>query len=376
MFGCIPVDFIFVWPSFGKEMSANKKATALPSFPPQKRPSVELINKPNETSDLTMLDEIRNLRADLKGDNQRLKDELKDDNKKLRDDLKLEIRNEIHREMGEIKDSLEKINKDMEKIANKVEDLELNVKQMESNATQMEEKVKRMEEERKIDKQTIIRLETKVRQNCIKLRGVPEQEEENLHQFLIPLLADFVEEPAEQFPWEIDTMYRISSKAARLKKQPRDIVVYCVRKQTRDLIIQQSFKKELIIGGRLIQIFKDIPAVVLKSRRDYSFLSDQLKIYGVPFRWDEVEGLTLTWKQRRYKIDSMDKATDFWKRNRKEIEKARDQNHPEHGQGVRTRGMTARLLDLEQNKKEQVKTLGENNNPDKGRELDPDKMLG
>lgn len=348
MFGCLSVDFLSIWSNSVEDMSANKKIPLNPSLLPQRKTSLDTNTKPNEFGDLTLLEEIR-----------KMKEELREDNAKLREELRVEIRTEIQKEMKEIKGSLEKIDKDLEKINNKVQDLETNLNLLENNAAQTETRINKLEEERKVDKQTIIRLETKLRQNCIKLRGVPEQENENLYKFLIPILADFVEEPAEQFPWEIDTLYRINSKIAKQRNLARDIVIYCVRKQTKDLIIQQSFKKELIIDGRIIQIFKDIPSAVLKSRKDYNFLSDQLKIHGIPFRWDEAEGLTLTWRQKRYKIDSVERAADFWKRNRKEIEKAKDQGQLGERFGVRTRRMNAKEQESELKKKEEELKFGD-----------------
>lgn len=342
MFECLPWEILLIWSKSTQDMSANKKVTPCPPSQSQRKVSVDTNLKPNEHGDLLMLEEIR-----------RMKEELREDNARLRQELRLEIRTEIQKEMGEIKDSLGKIDKDLEKINNKVQDLEGNLSSLENNAIQAESRISKLEEERKIDKQTITRLETKLRQNCIKLRGIPEQENENLYKFLIPILADFVEEPAEQFPWEIDTLYRINSKLAKQRNLPRDVVIYCVRKQTKDLIIQQSFKKELIVEGRIIQIFKDIPTVVLKSRKEYSFLTDQLKIHGIPFRWDEAEGLTLTWRQKRHKIDSVEKAADFWKRNRKEIEKSKEQGQTGDRFGVRTRRMNAKEQEREMKKKEE-----------------------
>ncbi|KAH0616603.1 hypothetical protein JD844_027843 [Phrynosoma platyrhinos] len=48
--------------------------------------------------------------------------------------------------------------------------------------------------------------------------------------------------------------------------------------------------------------------------------------YRIPFRWKKTEGLTLTWNQKRYKLNSIDKVSNFWKEHRREIEKQTGRN--------------------------------------------------
>jgi len=49
-----------------------------------------------------------------------------------------------------------------------------------------------------------------------------------------------------------------------------------------------------------------------------------LKRNKVPYRWERLEGLSVMWQQKRFKLNSTSKAKNFLERYRKEIEQDTD----------------------------------------------------
>ncbi|XP_042312140.1 uncharacterized protein LOC121924788 [Sceloporus undulatus] len=268
-------------------MPVGTRKTAQAATSVQRRSSTSL-STPTEIPNKTMennnylLEEMRRLQAETHKEIWSSRDELKS-------------------EIVELKARLDKIDLDIVTIKDKVNNLE---KRTENLEKQREDVIKESKEEQ----EQVLRIQLKQRENCLKLRGLPEKGNENLYVELSPILANFIEESEDHFPWELDRVYRLNSKIAKMKNQPRDVVVYFVRKQTRDIVLQHSYKKKLVINGKEILILKDIPGKILKKRRDYYLVSDKLKNLGLPFKWDEIEGLHVFWEEKRIRVNSSVKA--------------------------------------------------------------------
>ncbi|XP_042315874.1 uncharacterized protein LOC121926725 [Sceloporus undulatus] len=274
--------------------SGTRKATAQTSLQANRRPSLETIPKLTKTTEMaeqneSLIEEMRRLNAITNAEIY-----------KSAEDMKREFRTEL----GEIRACLDRLEEDINKTKGKVKDLE-------DKSSKMTKKIEMIEKEQIDDQEQILRLQLKQRENCLKLRGLPEKTNENLYVELSSILAKFVDEPEAQFPWELDRVYRLNSYIAKTRKLPRDVVVYFVRKQTRDLVLQQSFKSKLIIENKEIMILKDIPGKILRRRKDYNFLVDKLKNYDIPFKWEEIEGLQVSWKQKKFKVNSILKAKEL-----------------------------------------------------------------
>lgn len=204
-----------------------------------RRTSAESIPKLTDQNE-SLLEEMRRLQ-------QERNQQILTSNESVKQELKLEIR--------EIGSRLDKIENEVGKINGKI-------KSLENDMRRVENKVESIDRERSEDQSTILRILVKQRENCKKLKGLKENVNENLYTLLCPILAKFINESEEQFPWEVDRVYRINSRIARVRNVPRDMVVYFVRKQTRDLIINQSYRNKLIIDDQVITILKDVPGPI------------------------------------------------------------------------------------------------------------------
>ncbi|XP_042300001.1 uncharacterized protein LOC121917952 [Sceloporus undulatus] len=264
-----------------------------------RRTSVELVSKPQEQND-QIIEEMRRLQRETSKEIQASKDEI---NSRL---------DKIENEFGLINGKIKNLTEELRKV---------------------EEKVELVGKEREEDEDTILRILVKQRENCLKLRGLRENVNENLYVLLCPILANFINEPEEQFPWEIDRAYRINSRIAKLKGLPRDVVVYFVRKQTRDLVLNQSYTSKLTIEDQTITILKDIPSKILKKRKEYKCLTDVLKQNKIPFRWEEIEGLTVTWNQKKVRLNSVERAKLFLRGLKDDLEKKEEGREDDGGGG-------------------------------------------
>uniref|UniRef100_A0A2D4NSM7 Uncharacterized protein n=1 Tax=Micrurus surinamensis TaxID=129470 RepID=A0A2D4NSM7_MICSU len=70
----------------------------------------------------------------------------------------------------------------------------------------------------------------------------------------------------------------------------------------------------LVFKGHEVVTLKQIPRRVREQQRNYQFLSTQLIKNNIPFRWLTPEGLLISWREKKFKINSIDKAGEFYRR--------------------------------------------------------------
>ncbi|XP_042299840.1 uncharacterized protein LOC121917782, partial [Sceloporus undulatus] len=186
----------------------------------------------------------------------------------------------------------------------RVEILETQTKELEDKTIHLS-----LEQEKERDQRAIADL--KARERCLKIRGLKELQNEDLYQYLIPILADFAEIPCSELLKEVDKTFRINSKTARERNLPRDISIYFIRTRTKELILEKSYQKRLVVDKEELMILKDIPARILKRRAEYRLLTSSLKRHNIPYRWEVPEGVSFTYKKKRLRINSQGKARDF-----------------------------------------------------------------
>lgn len=78
-----------------------------------------------------------------------------------------------------------------------------------------------------------------------------------------------------------------------------------------------------MIENNEINIFKDIPPQILMEIERYKFLTQLLKNLKIDFRWEGIEDLSVMYKQRRCKIDNIEKVKDMEQRIKREKEDER-----------------------------------------------------
>uniref|UniRef100_A0A2D4MMZ8 Uncharacterized protein n=1 Tax=Micrurus spixii TaxID=129469 RepID=A0A2D4MMZ8_9SAUR len=80
----------------------------------------------------------------------------------------------------------------------------------------------------------------------------------------------------------------------------------------RDEIYKMARDEPLIYKGKEIETLKQIPKRVRELRRDYHFLTLQLVKHKVLFRWLIPEGMLISWQDKKFKIDNLDNAQEFY----------------------------------------------------------------
>lgn len=258
-----------------------------------------------------LLEEMRKMQMKMQAD---LEQNMKKEIKTLRADIKQDFRSEL----SEIRESLEDLTKDMNNAKQRLSNLEEKTDNIVEEVIKMKDKDKQ-EAERRLDEKAIE--DYKLRENCLKIRGLKEEKGENLYERLIPILAEYTEMQVQDLHWEINKMFRLNSAIAKEKDWPRDIVIYFLRKRMRDLILEMSYKKSLIVEEEELKIYKDVPKRILRRRESYKFLTVLLNKHSIKYRWEKLEGLSVFFKQKWFKLNSVQKAKDFWKKCSKEIKK-------------------------------------------------------
>uniref|UniRef100_A0A2D4FDL9 Uncharacterized protein n=2 Tax=Micrurus TaxID=8634 RepID=A0A2D4FDL9_MICCO len=76
--------------------------------------------------------------------------------------------------------------------------------------------------------------------------------------------------------------------------------------------LKEQENEPLKYKGKEIVTLKQILRRVRNQRRQYQFLTTQLIKYNVIFRWLISEGILVTWQGKRFRLDSLDKAYEFY----------------------------------------------------------------
>jgi len=202
--------------------------------------------------------------------------------------------------------------------------LEMMDKRIKAEIQDVRERVDKLEIEKDNELDRLTLLEWKEKEYCLRLRGVAEKKEEEIRETIVQMLANLIDWEEERLEEDIERMFRVNSKYASTHQKPRDIAIEFSRKKTKEMILQASYDKKINMEGEDIMIFKEIPLRILKKRKDYIFLTDVLKRNKIPFRWERLEGVSITFQQERYKLNSIQKAKEFLKKYKEDIEQIRD----------------------------------------------------
>ncbi|XP_042295175.1 uncharacterized protein LOC121915227 [Sceloporus undulatus] len=234
--------------------------------------------------------------------------------------FKVEVKKELHNDLKEIKQTMGKISAEISTIKEKINNLEDKHTDMQGELEEIKVRQDCYEDDQLI-------WETRARERCIKIRGLPEQDGEDLYLRLVPILAKFLHKEEQSCLLEIDRMFRLNSKIAKQKKIPRDIVIYFLRKEMKDRILKLHNEKPLEVDEKTLQIFKDVPAKVLKRRKEYKFLTTELRQNDINYRWLLPEGITFWYKKKKIQLRTIQQARFFWNQFTKEKKKTTQQRN-------------------------------------------------
>lgn len=161
-------------------------------------------------------------------------------------------------------------------------------------------------------------LELQRKERNLKLRQVPENEKDNLTEFLTEAILENWQGDLEEDEVEITTAFRLGRKQS---EKPRDCLITFRTKEERDKILNLHYQKALVIGNIQVQIFKDIPKYILEVRTFYRDLANLLRKNFIPFRWEFPQGLSFNYKGKKRRIRTVQEKENFLERNLEDLQK-------------------------------------------------------
>ncbi|XP_060550752.1 uncharacterized protein LOC132712616 [Pantherophis guttatus] len=170
---------------------------------------------------------------------------------------------------------------------------------------EVDNKMQRIEDE-------IVMIQFRAMEFAIRLRGIREEERQDLRQVCSEALAKILQVNPDLVFHKIDKIYRVNSWVARQRQLPRDVVIYFTEREIRNDILQKSFHTSIQVGGSRLVIFKELPPKMLKARKEFGFLVKELKNLQIPFRWDAPAGVIFRYKGEGYRLNTVEKAQHFY----------------------------------------------------------------
>ncbi|XP_061477683.1 uncharacterized protein LOC133382042 [Rhineura floridana] len=241
------------------------------------------------------------MKQEMKQDRQQFKDEfhnMKKDYKDLQDHIKTEV--------GEIKNNIGQLTQEVKNVKDKVQTLENRID------------IANVELEKNLDYFAV--MEFRDKEYCLRFRAIPEETGEDIREKIVTVLAKSLEMNEDRMEFEIDTVYRINSRYATMKKIPRDVLVNFLKRKTRNTVLQHHFNNGFKIDGKEILVMKEIPIRLLRKRKEYAFFTEKLKQCKIQFRWDIPDGVIFTFRQQKYRLNTVQKARDFLRKASKDME--------------------------------------------------------
>ncbi|XP_048339273.1 uncharacterized protein LOC125425739 [Sphaerodactylus townsendi] len=245
----------------------------------------------------------------------------------------IRFQNETNEQFGKIEQEFGKIKQEMTNLKKDLKDNSGHIKKMDETLShiksalnehaehieEIEDKMDSYKEQQEKHAELMAILEYKQKETYLRIRGLPEMDNENLLKRILPLLQQVWSLEEDDAVREIDRLYRVNSKIARDKKLPRDIIINCVRKSLRDEILRYHAATNIQLEGTNLIILKEIPTAIRRKRKDYNNLADTLRINNVKFRWNIPEGLSFYFNSKYHNINSAIKAQDFLTSNQKNL---------------------------------------------------------
>ncbi|CAI5799353.1 Hypothetical predicted protein [Podarcis lilfordi] len=129
---------------------------------------------------------------------------------------------------------------------------------------------------------TIAFLQMKERENQLRVRGVPQLEQDNLKDWLIEEFAACWDLEKDELNSWIERAYRFGPK--KDSKIVHDCIAVFKTKEQRDNILGLHYKKSLKIKDKPIVLFKEIPKHFLNLRNNYADLAGALRRNNIFFQ--------------------------------------------------------------------------------------------
>ncbi|KAM3832264.1 uncharacterized protein M6D78_010434 [Vipera latastei] len=205
----------------------------------------------------------------------------------------------------DILSSVHKVAKCVEELDDKVEELTQKNAILEAKVLEIEDLKDKMDSELSL-------AQFYQMQFAVRIRGLKENIKEDLKQLVSEAFEVVLDHPASEIKQGMDKVFRVNSWIAKQRKLPRDVVVYFVKREIRDEVIQAAYDTKVVIAGQEVLVLKEIPPKILKRRKDFIFLVQEFKQRDIRFRWEIPVGLSFMYEGKRYCLATVKQARDFY----------------------------------------------------------------
>lgn len=161
-------------------------------------------------------------------------------------------------------------------------------------------------------------VELKERQNNLRLRAIPEIEQQDLIGFLTTEFSKFWN-IKEESDFKIVSAFRLGRLVR--KDRSRDCLIILRSREERDKILGLHFANPLDIQDKRVQIYRDIPKQLLDLRTTYSELARLLRLNTIRYRWEFPQGISFTYKQKKVKIRTPEDSQKFLHEHGEDLQK-------------------------------------------------------
>lgn len=169
---------------------------------------------------------------------------------------------------------------------------------------------------------TLSMIELQRKERNLRIRLVPEIEKDNLAEFLTTEILEFWKLDQEKEDLKIVSAFRLGFK--QKKNKPRDCLITLRSKEERDKILNWHYQKTLEIGNSFVEIFKDIPKLILDIRTYYRDLTTLLKRNNIFFRWEYPQGLSFKFRGKKIRIKTLSEKDKFLRDYGEDLQKEVD----------------------------------------------------
>lgn len=226
-----------------------------------------------------------------------------------------DLTSDLKGELGAVRDDIKMLNERLEGVQGVLTQQESKVQDVEKRMGRCEERLDGNEREQlsvnRALEEEIIFLEMERSAFYLRIQNVVEERGEPLKDIVADILAGILEITKEEVLRDIDDAFRVFTSYARRQRLPTEVHVRLSKKALREEVILKSRDKTVTYKDKQLIILKQLPRRVREMRRNYHFLTTQLRKYKILYRWLLPEGLQFTWADKKVRIDNLRDARDF-----------------------------------------------------------------
>uniref|UniRef100_A0A2H6N1Z6 L1 transposable element RRM domain-containing protein n=1 Tax=Micrurus carvalhoi TaxID=3147026 RepID=A0A2H6N1Z6_9SAUR len=234
--------------------------------------------------------------------------ETRTDTKEIKEEMK-NFKTEVRSDIMKLDGKVDSIQKALEKNENKIKEVEKRTEKMEQEIGKISQQLKMINKEME---NSFIQIEMEQAAFYLRFQNVEETKEDNLEMIMAELIAEKLEREKDEILNKLDDVYRVSTNYARRYRLPKEIHIRFARKKVCDILYKIAREEGTQYRGKEIQVLKQVPRRVREQRRDYRFLATYLNKKNILFRWLIPEGMLVTWEERRIRIDTLERAQEFY----------------------------------------------------------------